>query len=126
MDQDQNKNTGTSSFTPTPGMAQVQNAVEFTETKVLQAEAKPMIGTSKAMADQAAAMMVQDMRAFLQGSEQVITMGTAKAIALLMDPATQPTGEKALKAIEQLMTVLPTYATDIGTAAGKILTEFDK
>ena len=110
-------------FTPTQGMQQVQNAIEFVETLVLQPDVQPMQATAKLMADQAAAMMIQDMRSFLQGNEQVLTLAISKAIAMIL--AGDPQGEKALKQIEGFMEKLPAFATSIGTAASGIVTEFN-
>ncbi len=115
--------TTTTDFTPTPGMQQVQNAIEFVETHVLQPDVKPMQGTAKLMADQAAAMMIQDMRSFLQGNEQFLTLAAAKAIAMILEG--NPNGEIALTQIEGFMDKLPLYATAIGTAASGIVSGFE-
>ncbi|MEL6142431.1 MAG: hypothetical protein AAFU67_12510 [Bacteroidota bacterium] len=111
---------------PTPGMQMVQNAVEFTDTHVLQPDVKPIQGTSKTMADQAAAMLIQDMRSFMQGSEQIITVGMAKSIALMLDPATEQIGNNGLQQLENLLTKLPEFAAKMGSTATKIANEFGK
>ncbi len=116
----------TTSFTPTTGMAQIQNAVEFIEAQVLQPEVDPIASSAKAMANQAAAMMVQDVASFVKGNEQVITVGIAQAIAMIMsqEKPKQEAGAAALAALETVMTKLPTFAQSIGKTAGGIISDF--
>ncbi len=110
-------------FTPTPGMAQIQNAVEFTNESVLQPDVKPINATAKMLADQAAAMLIQDARSYLQGNEQILTMATAKALALILSGEIAK-GTAAMAAITTLQVALPTFAAAIGTTATAIATEF--
>ena len=118
----------TSISIPTPGMQMVQNAIEFVSEHVLQPDVKPMTNTSKLMADQAAAMMIQDMRGFLQGSEQFLLAAIAKAVAMTMspNPEERQRGTDALEKLKSLLTeTLPKFADAIGESAGKITKNFD-
>lgn len=105
----------------------IKDAVVFTESKIQNPEISPNYVSAKALADQSAGMMLQDMRTFLQTNEQVITIGIGKAIALSLDSkntTAQKGGIEALAAIERLMMRLPQFAQSVEQTANSILTQF--
>ena len=107
-----------------PGLTAIIDAVTFTNSQVLDPpSASDLDMGAKTLADQAAAMMIQDMRTYLQSIEMVMVPATAEAIALIL--AGNPNGETALTAIEKFMGTLPGYATGIATAAGSVTTDFE-
>lgn len=110
--------------TRSPGLSAIMDAVQFTNREVLDPPAGtiPDMG-AKALADQAAAMMIQDMRSYLQSTEMVLIPATAKAIAQILND--EPSGAVALAAIETLMEKLPAYATGIAEAAGNVTKDFE-
>ncbi len=101
-------------------------SVEFINQQVLSPEVKPIEGTSKVMVDQAAAMMVQDMETFVQGTEQVMMLAIAKASEMVAseDPIKQAAGIAALTEFQNFLLTLPVYATAIGTSASSIVSGF--
>ncbi|MGD1846611.1 MAG: hypothetical protein ACFB10_14585 [Salibacteraceae bacterium] len=102
-------------------------SVSFINEQVLQASAAPFTGSAKLIADQAAAMMVQDVRGFMQGSQQVIMLATARAISqtLSQDEAAQKAGAKTLKLIAKIQTNLTVFTGEVGTIASKIANDFN-
>lgn len=105
----------------------LNDSINFIESKVLNPSTPPTTLSAKAIADQSAAMMVQDMRSFLQANQQVITIGLGKAIALSVnskDPSLQKGGIEAIGALERLLMTMPQFAKSIETIANSILTEF--
>jgi len=74
------------------------------------------------LAQQAAAMMVEDLRAYLQAFEQVTLAASAKAMALLLSDTTA--GEAALKAISEHQTETLNFAKGVTDLATVIRTQF--
>lgn len=109
---------------PVTAVTVTEQEVEFINAQVLQPEVTPITGMAKPLADQAAAMMIQDMQSFLQGNEQVLTIAIAKAAAMMLNEATAPTGKEALQEYAEFLTKLAGYSTIIGTSATKIASEF--
>ena len=97
----------------TPGLTTTENAVTFINDTVLNPSVTPMTGTGQTMTDQAAAMMFQDLRAFMQGNEQLLTAAFGKAVALAVDPATTTEAQNVMTALEQIMTDLTLFASDV-------------
>ncbi len=114
----------TATVTATTALTAFQQNVAFINQQVLQPVSKPMDGGSKMIADQAAALMVEDMRSFLQGCEQILTVAMAKAAALATNPATVSEGTVAIQSVTTAMAALPTYATNIAGSAGSIISAF--
>jgi hypothetical protein len=110
--------------TATSALTAFQQNVAFINQQVLHPVSKPMDGGSKMIADQAAALMVEDMRSFLQGCEQILTVAMAKAAALATNPATVSEGTVAIQSVTTAMAALPTYATNIAGSAGSIIGAF--
>lgn len=117
----------TASDDASDGLQASVNSIDFINKEVLQNGSVGLNGTAKPMADQAAAMMLEDMRSFLQGSEQIMTiaLGKATAMALSPDPATAEAGNKALTSITGVLNTLPTFASSIGQSATDIAKNFD-
>lgn len=114
----------------TPGMAMVRKAVTFTNAQVLDPTAN-LSGTVKptgmdvgadALADSAGAMMLQDMRSYLQSTEMVLVPVTAAAFAEVL--AGNPAGETALSQIENMLGYLTTFSTNVIANAATIQKDF--
>jgi hypothetical protein len=105
----------------------VDPSVIFINDQVLNAKAEPFTGSAKLIADQAAAMMLQDVRGFMQGSQQIYMLATAKAISktLSQDPTVRAAGTEALTQIFRTQTELTKFSANVGTIAGKITHDFN-
>lgn len=117
--------SGSTTSTSSPGMTASENAVEFINNAVLNPTATSMANTSKPMVDQAAGMMIQDARAFLQSNEQIMTAAMAKAAAMMLVPATSAEGATAMAALTAALTTLAAFSATVGTTAAGIITDFD-
>ncbi|MGB5687348.1 MAG: hypothetical protein WBM35_16180 [Candidatus Electrothrix sp.] len=120
------KNKEKSGTTPAADSAASADAsVEFINKQVLDATAAGDMTTAlaKPLADQAAAMMLQDMRSYLQSSEQILASAMAKALEQMLS-SDGAKGSKTLEQCEKLMVKLPEYAAKIASTAGKIPAEF--
>ena len=108
----------------TPGMAMVQDAVRFTNAQVLDPTAH-LSGTirptgmdvgASALAEQAGAMMIEDVRSFLQSMEMIMVPAAARALSETLQ--NEPGGALTIGALSTLMTDMTTFATAIiGEAA---------
>ena len=114
----------------TPGMAMVRQAVTFTNAQVLDPTAN-LSGTVKltgmdvganALADSAGAMMLQDMRSYLQSTEMILVPVTALAFAEILEG--NPAGETALTGIQQMLGYLTKFSADVITNAATIQKDF--
>lgn len=105
----------------------VDPSVMFINDQVLNAKAEPFTGSAKLIADQAAAMMIQDVRGFMQGSQQIYMLATAKALSktLSQNPLERAAGKDALKQIFKTQTELTKFTGKVGNVAGKITHDFD-
>lgn len=114
----------------TPGMAMVRQAVTFTNAQVLDPTAKlsgqvkltGMDVGANALADSAAAMVLQDMRSYLQSTEMVLVPVTAAAFSEIL--AGNPAGETALTGIQQMLGYLTAFSTDVIANAATIQADF--
>ncbi len=114
----------------TPGLAQVEQAVKFTNAEVLAPTAKlpPNIKPTgmdvgaNALAEQAGAMMIEDMRAYLQATEMVLVPATAKALSETLEG--NPAGAVAIGLIENVLIAIAGYSALIITNAGKASADF--
>lgn len=115
---------GTKSRVLTPGLAMMEEAVQFTNAAVLD-PTSGLSGTilptgmqvgANALAEQAGAMMIEDMRSFLQGAEMILLPAIARALnqTLKADPA----GAVALSQIETVMASLSSFSGAIIATAG--------
>lgn len=103
----------------TPGMAMVQEAVRFTNNAVLDPTAH-LSGTilptgmdvgANALADQAAAMMIEDVRSFLQSMEMIMVPAAARALSETLQ--NEPGGELTIGAISTLMADITGFASSV-------------
>lgn len=114
----------------TTGMAMVKDAVQFTNgavldpTKGLSGKILPtgMQVGANALADQAGAMMIQDVRSFLQSMEMIMVPAAALALSESLD--SNPAGAETLALIQTTMVGLSAFATDVITVAGETKTVF--
>lgn len=82
-------------------------------------------GISQPLADQSAAMMIEDMRSFMQGAQQMITVAIAKATAMTLNETTAKTGKDALNSIESLMEKITKYGENVNDLASNIVNNFE-
>jgi len=103
-----------------PALAAVMDAVSYTNKAVLTPpqETQLQMG-AKTLADQSAAMLVEDVRAFAQGIEQILIPATAQALAKALAD-----DEKPLKAIEAYMPKLAEFVGKMTDQAVHITTDF--
>jgi len=108
----------------TPGMAMVQQAVQFTNAEVLDPTRNlsgEIVSTgmqigANALADQAGAMMIQDVRSFLQSMEMIMVPAAASALGESLEG--DPAGEVTLGLIQTTLEGLATFAGRVITMAG--------
>lgn len=86
-----------------------------TENKVVE-------GFAAAATFQAAAMISEDVRTFMQSMEQIFVAATAKAIALSVEPATKAEAESLLDMIKHTQTSTMKFATDCVKVAAQVAT----
>lgn len=114
----------------TPGLAQVEQAVKFTNAEVLaptQGLPSSIMPTgmdvgANALAEQAGAMMIEDMRAYLQSTEMVLVPATAKALSEALEG--NPAGAVTIGLIETVLTAIAAYSAVIIANAGKAAGDF--
>lgn len=108
---------------PTP-TTDIQKAVSFNQAQ-LTAQTGEVLGTLESpLADQAAVMMLEDLRGYMQGSEQLVLAASGQAMALLLDPATQDTGKTALQELATWQASLITFSGSVTDTANTIKTDF--
>lgn len=108
---------------PTP-TTEIQKAVSFNQAQ-LTAQTGEVLGTLESpLADQAAVMMLEDLRGYMQGSEQLVLAASGQAMALLLDPATQDTGKTALQELATWQASLITFSGSVTDTANTIKTDF--
>jgi hypothetical protein len=115
---------GTKPRALTPGLAMMEEAVQFTNSAVLDPTGG-LSGTilptgmqvgANALAEQAGAMMIEDMRSFLQGAEMILLPAIARALDQTLRD--EPAGAAALSQIETVMASLSSFSQAIiATAA---------
>lgn len=106
------------------GLALIERAVSFNRQTLTAASASSAGATADAAGEQAAALMVEDLRSYMQGSEQLVMAASGKAMAMLLDPATQETGTAALAALTAYQTQLIVFAGGVVSTAGAIKGDF--
>jgi tellurite resistance protein len=122
---DTNKNSGEEQnpVAIDPNSVPGGESAAFINEQVLNQTVTPMTGSAKPLADQAAAMMIQDMRSFLQGTEQMMFMAISKAAAQVLKTDGLE-GKNALNIFKEVLKDLPEFAEKIGGAAALISKEF--
>ncbi|WP_439635630.1 hypothetical protein [Oceanicaulis sp.] len=108
---------------PTP-TTDVQKAVAFNQAQLTAQTGEVLAALENPVADQAAVMMLEDLRGYMQGSEQLVLAASGQAMALLLDPATQDTGKKALQELVTWQTSLITFSTGVTSTASSIKGDF--
>ncbi|MFV0302507.1 MAG: hypothetical protein ACK5IP_16835 [Paracoccus sp. (in: a-proteobacteria)] len=115
--------TGNDGGPATPPAVQVSSVagqnVEWLNGQVLAPAKSAPPDFSAPYADQVAAMLLEDMRAYLQGTEQVLVVATARSLDLILQD--NPAGEQGLKAVGTMMKELPSYAGAIAGVYADIL-----
>lgn len=108
---------------PTP-TTEVQKAAAFNQAQLTAQKGEVMGALESPLADQAAVMMLEDLRGYMQGSEQLVLAASGQAMALLLDPATQDTGKTALKELASWQTSLITFSDSVTDTASTIKGDF--
>jgi hypothetical protein len=103
--------------------AQITEQAQQLYQALLQTNPPLATAAGRMMASQTAALMLEDMRAFLQGSEQVLLVALAKAAQLATEENTTEQGKLALAAVAES---LRTFASEITESASQVATVFDK
>jgi len=98
-------------------------SVTYINAQVLDAASTSLVNSAPLIADQSAAMMVEDWRAFVQGNEQVLMIAISKCLAKIVE-TDGAEGKKALKDCTDFMETLITDTTNMGAAAGGIAAAF--
>ena len=108
---------------PTP-TTDVQKAVAFNQAQLTAQTGEVLSALENPVADQAAVMMLEDVRGYMQGSEQLLLAASGKALALLVDPLTQSEGQTALEQIAIWQANITTFADAVTTTASTIKGDF--
>jgi hypothetical protein len=108
---------------PTP-TTDVQKAVAFNQAQLTAQTGEVLSALENPVADQAAVMMLEDVRGYMQGSEQLLLAASGQALALLVDPLTQSEGQTALEQIAIWQTKITTFADAVTTTASTIKGDF--
>lgn len=93
--------------------------------QLLQTNPQLASAASRLMANQTAALMLEDMRCFLQGSEQLLFVALAKAAHLATEETTTEQGKAALSAVTDALQGLTGFARELTAAASAVATAFD-
>jgi hypothetical protein len=105
--------------------AQTVGQIEAVYQHLIQANPELATAASRIMAHQTAALMLEDMRSFLQGSEQLLLIALAKAAQLATAEKTSDQGKVALGSVTEALQGLTLFAREITTAAHSVATAFD-
>jgi hypothetical protein len=100
-----------------------EKSVAWINGEVLDPPAESPPNFSRPYADQIAAMMVEDARAFMQGTEQVLVIAISRALAQIIETNGNK-GTVALQKCEELMEKLPTFGTSVAATAKTVLEDF--
>lgn len=76
------------------------------------------------VAQQAAAMMTEDYRAFMQGSEQLVLAASGQAMKYLVDPATLTEGTEMLAVLAVYQAAITAVGAEVALVAGFTKSEF--
>lgn len=105
--------------------AQPVEQIEAVYQHLIQANPELATAASRIMANQTAALMLEDMRSFLQGSEQLLLVALAKAAQLATEEKTADQGKVALGSVTEALQGLTLFAREITAAAHSVATAFD-
>ena len=104
---------------------QTNEQIQAVYQHLIQANPQLASAASRIMANQTAALMLEDMRSFLQGSEQLLLVALAKAAQLATQEKTTDQGKVALNAVTDALQALTTFAREMTAAAGSVSAAFD-
>ena len=110
---------------PAPAaLATLEQAAQFNQAQLAPQTGEVLSSLENPVADQAAVLMLEDLRGYMQGSEQLVLAASGRAMALLLDPATQATGQTALDALATWQASLITFSGSVTDTASTIKTDF--
>jgi len=119
-----NRDNGDAEILPRAGTTTYDDpSVTYINAQILDATSTSLVNSAPLIADQSAAMMIEDMRVFVQGNEQVLMIAVSKCLAEIVE-TDGAKGTTALGLCTGYMTFLTTYATAMGAAAGGIAADF--
>lgn len=102
----------------------LEKAASFNQAQLTAQAGEVMGALENPVADQAAVMMLEDLRGFMQGSEQLVLAASGQAMAMLLDPATQETAKTALQELATWQGNLTEFATNVTDNASTIKGDF--
>lgn len=105
--------------------AESSDSFQAVNQQLLQTNPQLAAAASRLMANQTAALMLEDMRCFLQGSEQVLLVALAKAARLATEETSTEQGKAALNAVTDALQGLTGFARELTAAASAVATAFD-
>lgn len=105
--------------------AESSDSFQAVNQQLLQTNPQLASAASRLMANQTAALMLEDMRCFLQGSEQLLFVALAKAAHLATEETTTEQGKAALSAVTDALQGLTGFARELTAAASAVATAFD-
>ena len=108
---------------PTP-TTEIQKAAAFNQAQLTAQSGEVLDAIENPLADQAAVMMLEDLRGYMQGSEQLVLAASGQAMALLLSPETQDTGKKALQELATWQASLITFSGSVTDTASTIKSDF--
>jgi len=102
----------------------LEKAASFNQAQLTAQAGEVMGALENPVADQAAVMMLEDLRGFMQGSEQLVLAASGQAMAMLLNPATQETAKTALEELATWQGKLTEFATNVTDNASTIKGDF--
>lgn len=105
--------------------AQTVEPMQAVYQQLIQANPQLAGAASRLMAHQTAALMLEDMRCFLQGSQQMLLLALAKAAQLATEEKTSEQGKVALASVAEALQGLTLFAKEITATAQSVATTFE-
>ncbi len=105
-------------------LATLEQAAQFNQAQLAPQSGEVLSSLENPVADQAAVLMLEDLRGYMQGSEQLVLAASGRAMALLLDPVTQETGKKALQELATWQTSLTAFSGSVTDTANTIKGDF--
>lgn len=102
---------------PRPSATPAKPSPTKVDTKTFNALANPA-------GQQAAAMMTEDYRAFMQGNEQIILAATGQAMKYVVDPLTVTEGAEMLAVLAVYQAAITAIGAEVALVAGFTKSEF--
>ncbi|MBL4693638.1 MAG: hypothetical protein JKY92_09960 [Magnetovibrio sp.] len=98
-------------------------SVNFINSTVLDAKSGLDINMGSQIANQSAGMMIEDMRAFIQGNQQILNIAIAECLKKIVE-SDGANGNTALKDCTAFMTDMTVYIGELSSKAGAISKDF--